>query len=217
MNPSYITFIVASYLIGSIPFGVLIAKAHGKDLRKIGSGNIGATNVSRALGKNWAYICFALDVLKGLAPTLAFSFVIERPPSLVQLWVWLAVGAAAVIGHIFPIYLRFKGGKGVSTSLGMILGLYPYYTMTGLLVFVIWTAAVLAWNYVSLASIIAACCFPLILLVAMLAHSQWDITQLWPLIVAAVVMSALVILRHRTNIKRLFAGTENKIMQKKTE
>ena len=116
--------IIAAYLLGSIPFGLLIAKAHGKDLRSIGSGNIGATNVSRALGRKWAYVCFVLDVLKGLIPMLA-TMLIAEPDSVVLLWLWLAIGCAAILGHIFPIYVKFKGGKGVATSFGVALGLWP--------------------------------------------------------------------------------------------
>ena len=99
--------IIAAYLLGSIPFGLLIAKAHGKDLRSIGSGNIGATNVSRALGRKWAYFCFILDVLKGLIPMLTTMFIAE-PDSVIMLWLWLVVGCAAILGHIFPIYLKFS-------------------------------------------------------------------------------------------------------------
>ena len=102
--------IIAAYLLGSIPFGLLIAKAHGKDLRSIGSGNIGATNVSRALGRKWAYFCFALDVLKGLIPMLT-TMLVAKPDSVLDLWLWLAVGCAAILGHVFPIYLKFRGGN----------------------------------------------------------------------------------------------------------
>ncbi|GAF92317.1 unnamed protein product, partial [marine sediment metagenome] len=117
MYPTFALAVILAYLLGSIPFGVIIAKAHGKDLRTIGSGNIGATNVSRALGRRWAYFCFVLDVLKGLVPMLAVRSCVEMPhptPGLLSLW--LCVGCAAILGHIFPIYLKFKGGKGVATS-----------------------------------------------------------------------------------------------------
>ena len=109
MYLTFVPFILGAYLLGSIPFGLLIAKAHGKDLRSIGSGNIGATNVARALGKKWGYICFALDVLKGMIPmlvTLAFlnsDSTQSQAEQVIQLWLWLMVGIAAVFGHIFPI------------------------------------------------------------------------------------------------------------------
>jgi len=135
--------IAAAYFLGSVPFGVIIAGAHGKNLRSIGSGNIGATNVARALGRRWAYFCFVLDVLKGLVPMLAVRALIEVPdptPGLLSLW--LAVGCAAILGHIFPLYLKFKGGKGVATSLGVALGLWPYYTICAALAFAVWAAQI---------------------------------------------------------------------------
>jgi len=118
---NYILFalaVIGAYLLGSIPFGLIIARAHGKDLRSIGSGNIGATNVSRALGRKWAYVCFFLDVLKGLIPTLA-AMHLARPQAtytyaekIVTLWLWLVVGCAAVVGHIFPLHNLRRLGNG---------------------------------------------------------------------------------------------------------
>jgi glycerol-3-phosphate acyltransferase PlsY len=204
--------IIASYLLGSIPFGLLIAKAHGKDLRSIGSGNIGATNVSRALGRKWAYFCFVLDVLKGLIPMLA-TMLIAEPDSILTLWLWLAVGCAAILGHIFPIYVKFKGGKGVATSFGVALGLWPYYTICVLLAFGVWVVVVLIWRYVSLASIAASVTFPLVLTTAIILVPGWDIAKLWPILITAVAIPVMVIIRHRENIKRLLAGTESKILQ----
>lgn len=206
--------IIAAYLLGSIPFGLLIAKAHGKDLRSIGSGNIGATNVSRALGRKWAYFCFALDVLKGLIPMLV-TMLIAEPDSVIMLWLWLAVGCAAILGHIFPIYLKFKGGKGVATSFGVALGLWPYFTVCALFFAVTWVVVVLIWRYVSLASIAASVTIPLVLIVAIILTPGWDFGNLWPILIAAVAIPVMVIIRHRENIKRLLAGTESKIRQKK--
>jgi glycerol-3-phosphate acyltransferase PlsY len=221
----YIIFalaVIGAYLLGSIPFGLLIAKAHGKDLRSIGSGNIGATNVSRALGRKWAYFCFALDVLKGVAPML-ITLSLVRPLSsqsqserVVLLWLWLAVGCAAILGHIFPIYVKFKGGKGVATSFGVALGLWPYYTICASFAIVIWVVAVLIWRYVSLASIAASVSFPLVLILAIILRQNWDLFSLWPLLIAATAIPLMVIIRHRENIKRLLAGTENKILQSKS-
>ncbi|MCK5566139.1 MAG: glycerol-3-phosphate acyltransferase, partial [Planctomycetes bacterium] len=139
--------IAIAYLLGSIPFGLIIAKAHGRDLRSIGSGNIGATNLARALGKKWACFCFALDAAKGLAPMLAAAKLIDSAPTTIELFLWLAVGSAAVLGHIFPIYIRFKGGKGVATSFGVALGLWPYYTICAAAAFLIWVVVVLLWRY----------------------------------------------------------------------
>ncbi len=218
----YIIFapaIIGAYLLGSIPFGLLIAKAHGKDLRSIGSGNIGATNVSRALGRKWAYLCFGLDVLKGMVPMLA-TLSLTRPLStqsqtekVILLWLWLAVGCAAILGHIFPIYVKFRGGKGVATSFGVALGLWPYYTICASFAVAIWVVLVLIWRYVSLASIGASVTFPVVLLLAIILTPGWDFVNLWPLLIAATAIPLMVIIRHRENIKRLLAGTESKILK----
>jgi glycerol-3-phosphate acyltransferase PlsY len=209
--------IAGAYLLGSIPFGLLIARAHGKDLRSIGSGNIGATNVSRALGRKWAYVCFSLDVLKGLIPMLA-TLPLARSVSassqthqVVTLFLWLAVGCAAILGHIFPLYVKFKGGKGVATSFGVALGLWPYYTISAAFAGAVWVAAVLVWRYVSLASIAGAVAFPLALVAAIWLTPAWSLAALWPLLLAAIAIPLMVIIRHRENVKRLLAGTESKI------
>jgi glycerol-3-phosphate acyltransferase PlsY len=211
----FLILIIFSYLLGAVPFGALIAKAHGKDLRTIGSGNIGATNVARALGKKWAYLCFALDVLKGLLPMLAAPQLdmvdTQSGPGILSLW--LMVGCAAVLGHIFPIYLKFKGGKGVATSLGMVLGLWPYYTLCGVGAFAVWVVYICVWKYVSLASIFAAVSFPLFLLFCILFIDTWDFEQLWPLLLVSFLMAFLVVVRHTENIIRIRSGTETKIMQ----
>jgi len=208
---------IAAYLLGSVPFGVIIARAHGKNLRSIGSGNIGATNVSRALGRRWAYLCFLLDLLKGLVPMLVAGILIEMAnptPGLLSLW--LAVGCAAILGHIFPVYLKFKGGKGVATSLGVALGLWPYYTICAALAFGIWAAVVLLWRYISLASIAASIAFPVALILAIVLTPDWDFANLWPLLAAAIAIPIMVIVRHRENIKRLIAGTESKVLKAKS-
>jgi glycerol-3-phosphate acyltransferase PlsY len=207
--------VLPAYLLGSIPFGIIIAKAHGKDLRSIGSGNIGATNVARALGRRWAYFCFVLDVLKGLVPMLVVRTLIEVPkpnPGLLSLW--LLIGFAAILGHIFPLYLKFRGGKGVATSLGVALGLWPYYTICAALAFVIWAAVTLIWRYISLASIIASIAFPIVLVSAIVLKPGWDFANLWPLLIAATAIPLMVIIRHRENIKRLIAGTESKVFKR---
>ena len=212
----YINFALAfigAYLLGSIPFGLLIARAHGKDLRSIGSGNIGATNVSRALGRKWGYLCFVLDVLKGLIPMLATMF-IAKPDGVVMLWLWLAVGCAAITGHIFPIYVKFRGGKGVSTSFGVALGLWPYFTVCASFFAATWVVVVLTWRYVSLASIAASVIFPLVLIMAIILTPGWNFVSLWPLLIVATAIPMMVIIRHRENIKRLLAGTESKISKR---
>lgn len=214
----FIPAIIVAYLLGSIPFGLLIAKAHGKDIRSIGSGNIGATNVARALGRKWAYVCFALDVLKGLIPMLAtlplfdkLSNQIQNESLQVLVFWWLAVGCAAILGHIFPIYLKFKGGKGVATSFGVALGLWPYYTICAMISIAVWAVVVSIWRYVSLASVIASMTFPLVLISLIVLKPDWEFAHLWPLVIAAMAIPLMVVIRHRENIKRLLSGTENKI------
>jgi len=212
---NFAILIIAAYLLGSVPFGLIIAKAHAKDLRNIGSGNIGATNLARALGRKWAYFCFLLDMLKGLVPMLATrSLLAITNPTPILLSLWLAVGCAAILGHIFPIYIKLKGGKGVATSFGVALGLWPYYTLCAFVAIIVWTVLVLIWRYISLASIVAAVSFPLTLLAAIILNPNWHYAQLWPLLTAAVAIPIMVIVRHRENIKRILAGTETKVLQK---
>ncbi|MBL7214255.1 MAG: glycerol-3-phosphate 1-O-acyltransferase PlsY [Phycisphaerae bacterium] len=214
----YVLLILFAYLLGAVPFGLLIAKSQGIDLRKVGSGNIGATNAGRILGKKWGTVCFLLDVLKGFIPMLMVPLLglVSQDTGPLQLTLWLLVGCAAVLGHISPVYLKFKGGKGAATSLGIVLGLWPYYTVCGIAAFGVWLVLVLLWRYVSLASIAAALCFPVFLGLAILSFENWHLLQLWPLLLVATLMSGLVVLRHSENIKRLIQGTESKILQKKT-
>jgi acyl phosphate:glycerol-3-phosphate acyltransferase len=212
-----VVLIIISYFVGSISFALLIAKLHGVDLRAIGSGNLGATNLSRACGKKWAYICFVLDVLKGFIPAIAAKELlnISNSPSAAVLAVWLAVGIAAILGHVFPFYLRFKGGKGVATSFGVALGIWPYYTIPSIMVFALWAVIVLIWRYISLASVIAAAVFPVVIIILTMTLDGWNFNILWPLILMAVILCSLVIFLHRDNIKRLIDGTEHKVLQKK--
>lgn len=237
---------LAAYLIAATPVGFLIGKAKGVDVRQLGSRNVGATNVGRVLGRRWGYLCFALDVLKGLLPVLVIGYLIgaadrrwvpafplDRPematmmcspwmpyvPTPAQQAAWLLAGVACILGHVFPFWLKFRGGKGVATSLGVVLGFYPYFTFVGLAAFVVWIITVLIWRYVSLSSILAALAFPLLFVVQCEVVSprfglDWSIRRLWPLLAFAVAMALLVIVRHRANIARLRAGTENKILQK---
>jgi acyl phosphate:glycerol-3-phosphate acyltransferase len=206
----YALLIIASYLVGSIPFGIILARVHGVDLRQVGSGNIGATNVGRALGKKWAIVCFVLDMLKGLVPMLVAMCMLPAEKGPAELWIWLAVGGAAVVGHMFPIYLKFRGGKGVSTSLGVVLGLWPYFTLSGIVWLFSWVVVLKIWRYVSLASIVASIGFVIALIVAIALVPGWEFARLWPLVVFAALMAGLVMLRHKDNIGRLLAGTESK-------
>ena len=206
---------VVGYVIGSTPFGILIEKAKGVDLRKVGSGNVGATNVGRTLGKKWGYLCFFLDVGKGMICAAGAMAVTSREPTVMAQAVWLAAGCGAILGHVFSFWLKFKGGKGVATSLGVVVGIYPYFTFAGLVAFAIWGAVTLISRYVSLGSILAALAFVPLFLGFSLAFN-WPATELWPLGSFALAMAGLIIIRHRSNISRLMAGTENKIGKSKS-
>ena len=211
MTTHEVLFILIAYLVGSIPCGFIIYYVtEKKDIRLEGSGNTGATNVLRTKGKKAAAATLLCDMLKGALPIIYGMSHFESPVVIA------CGGAAAVIGHIFPLFLKFKGGKGVATSLGMVLGLYPYYTLPGLMTFAIWAIVVLIWRYISLASIIAAAAFPAILIIMIIANSsrQWQFAGLWPLVLVAMLMATLVVVRHVENIKRLLEGSESKVLQK---
>ncbi|MDI6449611.1 glycerol-3-phosphate 1-O-acyltransferase PlsY [Anaerobaca lacustris] len=218
----FVPAIVVAYLVGAIPFAQIIARMHGQDLRTVGSGNIGATNLARACGRRRGYTCFALDVLKGLVPMVAARAAAGSLPETDAatvgpgfLALWLAVGVAAILGHVFPVYLRFKGGKGVSTSFGVGLGLWPYFTVAALIALLVWLLCAATWRYVSLASICASITFPVTLAIAVAAKPDWPLATLWPLLIAATAIPLLVIVLHRQNIRRLLAGTESRIGGKK--
>ena len=204
-------FPLLAYLIGSIPFGVIIARGRGVDLRKAGSGNVGATNVGRVLGRKWGYLCFALDVAKGLLPVAAAGVLFRMEggtaPAPAAQAAWLVVGLGAILGHVFSVFLGFRGGKGVATALGVVVGVYPYFTLAGAGALAIWIIVTLASRYVSLGSVVAAGAF--IPLFAAFNHGQ--LGRLWPLTAFATAMVVLIIVRHRTNILRLIKGTESKI------
>ena len=209
-----LVFPLAAYVIGSTPFGVLIARARGVDLRKVGSGNVGATNVARAVGRRWGYLCFFLDMGKGLIPAAAGAALLgpaQGAPGVLVQGAWVGVGCGVILGHIFSFWLGFRGGKGVATALGVVLGVYPYLTFAGVGALGIWIAVTLITRYVSMGSIVAALAF-----LPLFAIFNHPVVRLWPLLGFAGVMVSLILIRHRTNIKRLLSGTENKIGRKST-
>ncbi|MEM6394465.1 MAG: glycerol-3-phosphate 1-O-acyltransferase PlsY [Planctomycetota bacterium] len=197
-----------AYLAGSIPFALLLGYTRGVDIRKHGSGNVGATNLGRACGRPLGLTCFALDVLKGLAPVLAYGlFHPTHQPAAAALW--MALGTAAVLGHVFPVWLKFKGGKGVATSLGVMLGFWPVLTGPAVLALLIWFIVTKITGYVGLASVVAAAALPPLAVVSGLA------LKLTPAAIAVyagvcLALAALVIVRHRSNLKRIRQGTEDK-------
>lgn len=208
---------IAAYLSGSIPFGLLISRLHGRDVRREGSGNIGATNVGRVLGRKWGALCFVLDVLKGLIPVLAAGFHLGYAGRwnlrTDEAWHWLAVAAAAVLGHMFPPWLGFRGGKGVATSLGTLLGAWPLLTVPGLLAAATWAIVAGLSRYVSLASMTAAIALPLYILLLALLRRQ-PCRDLIPFLLVTGLLAILVLVRHQANIRRLITGTEPKIGQR---
>jgi len=211
--------LLSSYLCGSIPFGYIIGKMRGIDLRQHGSGNIGATNAVRVLGKKLGFSVFLLDFLKGFAPVLLWGWVATNCYGLQQEQVNLIkvlAGLLAILGHNYTCFLGFKGGKGVATSIGVVFGLLAYTLVAPLMLIAIWAVVFFISRYVSLASIVAACCLPLLVLAGSWYHGKFaDGSWNKPLAVFSVVVALLVVLRHRSNIKRLLNGTEAKAFSKK--
>jgi acyl phosphate:glycerol-3-phosphate acyltransferase len=188
--------IILSYLLGAVPFGLLFSKLFSDvDVRTIGSGNIGATNVLRAAGKNAAVLTLLADGLKGVIPVLVVHRVFQNDA------VTALSGAAAVLGHVFPVYLKFKGGKGVATSYGVVLAVAPW---TGIVCLVVWALVAFIWRYSSLSALISFACYPLLTFFSGSPPSQ-------PYGLLSLFMFGMIYYRHRENIKRLLAGTESRI------
>jgi len=197
------------YGCGSFPAGYFAGRLAGVDVRAVGSGNIGATNVLRVLGKKWGYPVFAIDALKGFAAVRVAFLLVGRWPEAKPYAEYFAILAAlmSVAGHMFPVWLGFKGGKGVATSAGALIGLMPLAVP---LVFLVWVLVFETTRYVSLASIIAAVALPII--VSLLAH--WKFVDTWALIYFSILIMLLVLWRHRSNFSRLLNGTEQRFTRK---
>ena len=211
---------LAAYVIGATPFGAILARLRGVNLREHGSGNVGATNVGRVLGAKWGYLCFALDVLKGFAPTLGAGWLLTGltgdVPELNRQLCWVLVALATVLGHVFSFWLRFRGGKGVATGLGAVLGVWPFLTAAGAAALLLWILVTLISRYVSLGSILAALAFSPLFAGWNCLRGDWQtVLDLWPLGLFALMIAVVVVVRHRSNISRLLAGTESKISARK--
>lgn len=216
----WIIAIPVAFLMGSIPTGLLIARARGVDIRAHGSGNIGATNVWRVLGKGPGLLCFAIDLTKGLLPALvaglAAGLVGRTSVSEPQAWLWLATAASAIMGNMFCPWLKCRGGKGVATGFGALLGVFPLLTGPALGAFGVWVIVAKASRYVSLASCAAAASLPFWLGVTIqLAGGGPDRHgEAMPFYVVTGVLAAVVLFKHRANLARLAKGTENRIGQR---
>jgi len=202
--------LVSSYLLGSIPFGYLAGRLGGIDIRQAGSGNVGATNVVRVLGKRYGYPVFALDFLKGFgAVKISMLIAPGRPPEWNSPEIFGILAAlSSVLGHLYPPWLKFKGGKGVATSAGALLALTPVATLIGV---AIWIIVFWLTRYVSLASITATVVLPVVILVV----SSQDQNKGRPLVYSSACVAAVVIWRHRSNLSRLMRGTEPRFTRKR--
>ena len=213
--------ILGAYLVGSIPFGVLIGLSRGIDIRQHGSKNIGATNVGRVLGRRFGILCFALDFLKGAAPVAAAGFingVIGRDADQLltaQMWFWLAVAVAAVAGHMCSIFIGFKGGKGVATAFGTLAAMWPLLTIPALGALVVWYATLRITRYVSVASMLGSLSIPVWYLIWSIppkADNLADhLVHASPPLIVTAVLALLVVYKHRENIRRLRRGEEPQV------
>jgi glycerol-3-phosphate acyltransferase PlsY len=229
-----------AFLLGSVPFGLFIARLRGIDIRQHGSGNIGATNVLRVVGKKHGIVCLLLDALKGFVPVVialnlvqiegrkvgipvpaldGFALHLPAAEQLAGQLVHVLTALLAILGHNYSPWVGFKGGKGIATSAGVLLGLMPFAV---LLLIAVWLIAFAATRYVSVASIAAAAALPVLTHIGARFHKGPDGLTLWqagtwnkPLFVFSLVISALAIWKHRANIRRLIDGTENRFEPRK--
>ena len=216
------TMPVAAYLVGSVPTAHLLARTRGVDLGTVGSKSYGATNLGRTLGKPWGITCFLLDSLKGAIPVLVSGWILDvlgATPGGVSAetaWCWLAVGASAIVGHTLSPWIGFKGGKGVATGFGALAAMWPVLTLPAVLALVVWAVLVLLFRMVSLASMVAAVVVPCAVLVTALSANGTDgVRAVVPFLAASTLIAGFVIFKHRSNIARIRAGTENKVLRKK--
>ena len=209
MNIVYILVIVLSYLLGGIPFGYLIAVTKGIDIRTEGSGNIGATNVGRVLGRKYGLIIFILDMLKGFVAVFFVPLLVSgtKFPTTPGNLLVILCGFCAVLGHAFPVYLRFKGGKAVATSFGIFVWLAPIPIA---IAFGVWTVTVLVSRYVSLGSMVGT--LVIIWAIVYFVDSPFGVNKY--ITCLAVAVAVLVIAKHKSNIQRIISGTEKRVFSR---
>jgi glycerol-3-phosphate acyltransferase PlsY len=203
----YILVVLIAYLLGSVPTGFLVAKARGVDIRTVGSGNIGATNVFRILGKPTGVFVLLADAAKGWLAVFVVAKLVSRwfypaADSTAGEWFAICAGVAAILGHNYTCWLHFKGGKGIATSAGMLVALVP---LPLLIILTIWVVVFAFTRYVSLASICASFSLP---------FAAWRVGESWTIVLVTAGLAALAIYKHKANIKRLINGTESKITLK---
>ena len=198
-----IFFAIAAYVAGAIPFGKIIARYVARiDITKRGSGNIGATNVARELGMKWGIITLILDLLKGFVPVVLFSHFFAQAGPFHEAAL-AGIGICALLGHMFPVFLGFRGGKGVATALGVYLAISPLSCLCSLVVFII---IVMIWNYISLGSMLLAAVMPVFLI--LFGKPQ-------PLIIGSLIMAVLICYKHKVNIQALIRGEERRWKDRK--
>jgi glycerol-3-phosphate acyltransferase PlsY len=219
---------LVAFACGSIPFGPIVARLRGIDLRTVGSGNIGATNVGRALGWKWGVLVYVLDAIKGAAPVLAagaMAGILGQPADEVapaDMWWWLLMPIASVLGHMFSPFVGFKGGKGVATGSGAMLAVWPTLTGPLLVAIGLWAVLLAATRYMSVASMAAAISIPLTVAAAAAIRTgdgtpdgELPIRHALPAIIVTGGVALLVVWKHRPNIERLLAGKENRLGTKR--
>jgi|SRR5580704_11143808 glycerol-3-phosphate acyltransferase PlsY len=207
----WLAIVILCYLIGSFPSGYLVGKSQGIDIRQHGSGNIGATNVLRVMGKKWGYFVFLCDSLKGfLAVKLGVLLAAAAGTGADATLAGVVGGICCIIGHNYTVWLGFKGGKGIATSIGVLLAIEPILIV--MIVLLVWLAVFFIWQYVSLASISAALSLPLAVLILfpLVAHGNY-----WVLVIFSIIVATLAVWRHRSNIDRLLQGKENRFGSKR--
>lgn len=215
--PLWALMIVIGFVCGSIPFGVILGRAKGIDIRQYGSKNIGATNVGRVLGRRYGVLCFFMDALKGALPVLGvWWFLARQHPEQTNLVGMLMplVGIASILGHIFSPWVGFRGGKGVATSFGALLAMWPLMTFPALGALIVWFVVLKVFRFVSLASICAALSLPLLLTARVILISNeppFPTDAFLPLLLGVTALALLVVWKHRANIGRLRAGTEPRV------
>ena len=218
----------AAYLVGSFPTAHLIARSRGVDLGAVGSKSYGATNLGRTLGRTYGIVCFLIDAAKGAIPTLVAGWLLGTlgaapvDVSILATWCWLAVAAAAIVGHTLSPWIGFKGGKGVATGFGALAAMAPAMTLPTLQALAIWAALVVAFRMVSFASIAAAWSIPVAIAVRALFDGGFDggldgVRAVGPYVIASLAIAVFITIKHRANLARIRAGTESKVKLGKSD